>query len=79
MVSKQIQTKKKSLTGFYIFFIMKNKNVLTLSRKDNLACDSNKSNETLSVKLCWIWNKYWLCTRTRTNVSRSLHYAIPLA
>lgn len=58
---------------------MKNKNVLTLSRKDNLACDSNKSNETLSVKLCLIWNKYWLCTRTRTNVSISLHYAIPLA
>lgn len=46
MVSKQIQTIKKSLTGFYIFFIMKNKNVLTLSRKDNLACDNNKSNET---------------------------------
>lgn len=47
MVSKQIQTIKKSLTSFYIFFIMKNENVLnTLSRKDNLACDNNKSNET---------------------------------
>lgn len=46
MVSKQIQTIKKSLAGFYTFFIMKNENVLTLSRKDNLACDNNKSNET---------------------------------
>lgn len=79
MVSKQIQTIKKIFDRFLHFFIMKNKNVLTLSRKDNLACDGNNSNETLSVKLCWIWNKYWLCTRTRTNVSISLHYAIPLA
>lgn len=46
IVSKQIQTIKKSLAGFYTFFIMKNENVLTLSRKDNLACDNNKSNET---------------------------------
>lgn len=46
IVSKQIQTIKKSLTGFYTFFIIKNENGLTLSRKDNLACDNNKSNET---------------------------------
>lgn len=49
MVSKQIQTIKKIFDRFLHFFIMKNKNVLTLSRKDNLACDSNKSNETLSA------------------------------